>query len=350
MPQISVIVPVYNVEPYLCRCVDSILAQTFTDFELILVDDGSPDNCPAICDKYVQCDSRVQVIHKNNGGVSSARNAGLDSATGEYVTFCDSDDWYALEWLAELVAAMQSNQTDMVVGTFMFVTEEQAPKVSGHEVGTYSIKTSEDKISYIYSQLFGGKHGWEIWSHLFRADIIEDNKIRFCETCENFAEDLGFVLEYLLHANCVVSIEFSGYYYLMRNGSMMRSSVGDAKLNAHNEISLRFLSQCQDYFECQKIKEILPIVHFLIMFCGYNRMLGTKQYRHLHKELKEIKRFSEWKKYTKQIFRCRKELEYRFGKYNARRMLLLSHYCLHGNWKLFSIESVLFYKFNKPEG
>lgn len=91
-PKISCIVPVYNVEKYLRRCVDSILAQTFTDFELILVDDGSPDGCPAICDEYAEKDSRVRVIHQENKGVSAARNAGLDMARGEYVCFVDGDD------------------------------------------------------------------------------------------------------------------------------------------------------------------------------------------------------------------------------------------------------------------
>ena len=93
MPQISVIVPVYKTEAYLRRCVDSILAQTFTDFELILVDDGSPDKCYAICEDYKAKDNRVSVIHKKNGGVSSARNAGLDAARGVFVTFVDSDDY-----------------------------------------------------------------------------------------------------------------------------------------------------------------------------------------------------------------------------------------------------------------
>lgn len=90
--KISIIVPVYKVEPYIHKCVDSILAQTFKDFELILVDDGSPDNCGQICDEYAQKDSRVKVIHKENGGVSSARNVGIDTALGEYITFIDPDD------------------------------------------------------------------------------------------------------------------------------------------------------------------------------------------------------------------------------------------------------------------
>ena len=93
MCRVSVIVPVYKVEPYLRECVESVMAQTLTDIEIILVDDGSPDNCGAICDEYAAKDTRITVIHKENGGLSDARNVGLDIATGEYIGFVDSDDW-----------------------------------------------------------------------------------------------------------------------------------------------------------------------------------------------------------------------------------------------------------------
>ena len=102
MPKISVIVPVYNVEKYLHRCVDSILAQTFTDFELLLINDGSKDSSGVICDEYAAKDSRVLVFHKENGGVSSARNMGLDNAKGEWISFVDSDDWVEKEYLETL--------------------------------------------------------------------------------------------------------------------------------------------------------------------------------------------------------------------------------------------------------
>ena len=100
-PLLSIIVPVYKVENYLQKCIDSILAQTFTDFELILVDDGSPDNCPALCDAAAKKDSRVRVIHKQNGGVSTARNAGLDAAQGNWIAFVDSDDTAAPEYRSD---------------------------------------------------------------------------------------------------------------------------------------------------------------------------------------------------------------------------------------------------------
>jgi len=115
MPKISVIVPVYKVEPYLCRCVDSILAQTFTDYELFLVDDGSPDRCGEICDEYAEKDDRIRVIHKPNGGLSDARNAALDLMTGEYVAFIDSDDWAAPDMLESMYRAAVEHQCDMAV-------------------------------------------------------------------------------------------------------------------------------------------------------------------------------------------------------------------------------------------
>lgn len=118
MPQISVIVPVYKVESYLHRCVDSILGQTFTDFELILVDDGSPDSCPAICDEYARKDSRVHVIHQKNGGLSAARNAGIDwafaNSDSQWISFVDSDDWVRKDYLQQLIRSCC--ETNCIVG------------------------------------------------------------------------------------------------------------------------------------------------------------------------------------------------------------------------------------------
>ena len=120
MPLFSIIIPVYNVEKYLNKCVDSVLNQTFTDFEVILVDDGSPDNCPAICDSYAEKDKRVRVIHKQNGGLICARKSGLEAARGDYIGFVDSDDWIE-ENMYELFADMiKKYSPDMVLSDFYF--------------------------------------------------------------------------------------------------------------------------------------------------------------------------------------------------------------------------------------
>lgn len=123
MPELSIIVPVYKVEKYLPKCIDSILAQTFRDFELILIDDGSPDNCGAICDEYAARDSRIKVIHQANAGVSAARNAGLDIASGTYLGFVDSDDWIEPEMYGDLVAVAQQEKADVVCSQ-MFINSD----------------------------------------------------------------------------------------------------------------------------------------------------------------------------------------------------------------------------------
>lgn len=112
--KVSIIVPVYKAELYIRKCIDSILSQTFTNFELLLIDDGSPDNCGKICDEYAELDTRVHVFHKENGGVSAARNLGLDHAKGDYVCFIDSDDWIDPDMLETLIGWEQKKQTDLL--------------------------------------------------------------------------------------------------------------------------------------------------------------------------------------------------------------------------------------------
>lgn len=124
LPELSIIVPVYNVEKYLPKCIDSILAQTFTDFELILIDDGSPDECGEICDEYAIKDSRIKVIHQKNQGVSSARNAGLDIATGTYLGFVDSDDWIEPEMYEVMIKTVKEKNSDVVICGFNYVNPD----------------------------------------------------------------------------------------------------------------------------------------------------------------------------------------------------------------------------------
>lgn len=146
MPQISVIVPVYKVEKYIHRCVDSILSQTFTDFELILVDDGSPDRCGAICDAYAARDERVRVIHQNNNGVSAARNAGIDwvfeKSDSEWIFFVDSDDWIHRRTLETLLNGAKSTGLDVVIGGFQR-TKGIEPTVNESDLRVKALKTEK---------------------------------------------------------------------------------------------------------------------------------------------------------------------------------------------------------------
>ena len=127
MPKVSVIVPVYKVEKYLNRCVDSILSQTFKDFEIILVDDGSPDRCGDICEEYAKKNNKVKVLHKKNGGLSDARNAGLNMATGKYIVFVDSDDYIDSNMIDILYKRIVDTSADMAICNYLYVDEDETP-------------------------------------------------------------------------------------------------------------------------------------------------------------------------------------------------------------------------------
>ncbi len=211
MPIVSIIVPVYNVEEYLNRCVDSILAQTFTDFELILVDDGSPDNCGTICDEYAVKDKRVRVIHQTNGGLSAARNAGIEEAKGKYILFCDSDDYVSPRWCETLVAASAKGQGEFVFGGIQVVTLEKldaAPDV---------VAPGNEKKEYPICDFFlfhtKGLAGFA-WNVLYDAAIIRKYHLRFRQ--DLIIEDLPFCLEYLKHTQSLLYCGHAGYYYVQR--------------------------------------------------------------------------------------------------------------------------------------
>jgi glycosyltransferase involved in cell wall biosynthesis len=206
-PRISVIVPVYKAEKYLHRCIDSILAQTFTDFELLLINDGSPDNSGAICDEYVQKDSRVRVFHKENGGVSSARNSGLNNAKGKYVTFIDADDYVDKEWLDTYNEGIRRN-ADLVVQGFYRVTGDQVNK---NVISSFFGDTVDDIQEIVKRMVTSSSFGY-VWITAFRRNLIEECSIRFDEN-SSFTEDAQFLALFIEHASSVQMINKANYYY-----------------------------------------------------------------------------------------------------------------------------------------
>lgn len=342
--EISIIVPVYQMEKYLCKCVDSILSQVFADFELILVDDGSTDNSPVICDKYAQKDCRVRVIHRQNGGVSAARNAALDAAIGKYVVFCDADDYWKRGWLGSLHTAITGGHVDVVSANFVRVDDSGAfLSKKAREVNDFTFPEWQTKIEFLVLKVLCGTLGWEVTTRIFRGDIIRKNHLRFCESCGNFAEDLGFVLEYMLYCSTAKSIDEDGYCYVQREDSMMHKSTETIKLDSMNEISRqvgnRYFSLIEDSF-----KKKYPILHFLIMNCQYCKIVSTPNYPHLDAEINKIQDKTWYFRQTKNLFLCYPQLKRLLGKDFSRRMLLLSNYCLHRNWKRFQVESALYYR------
>lgn len=201
---ISIIVPVYKAEKYIHRCIDSILAQSHSDFELLLIDDGSPDNCGAICDEYATMDRRVRVFHKVNGGVSSARNLGLDHAQGEWITFVDVDDYLHSDYLSSLYAM---NDADMVVGSFQLVGSDEKWDVV-LEDRFYDRKLFGDGIFDLLIKV----NFQTPWGKLFKHSLLNAHHLRFDE--EMIAnEDFLFVLNYLIYVQSLRTCKASGYYY-----------------------------------------------------------------------------------------------------------------------------------------
>lgn len=240
MPQISVIVPVYKVEDCLEFCVDSILNQTFTDFELILVDDGSPDNCGAMCDEYAKKDSRIRVIHRENGGLSAARNSGMDIMRGEYIAFIDSDDAVTEDYLDAMISAAGRFDADIVVCKFKEFEDGNIPdlKSAAEAAGEYKVFSGKEACKEVYE---GSKQASiNACCKLFRASAIEN--MRFPEG--RLHEDQAFTPVAYYRSRKVVSIDRNIYLYRVRE-----SSITHEKFNLKRYDDIWALDNCIRFFE-----------------------------------------------------------------------------------------------------
>ena len=207
MPKISVIVPVYNSEQHLPRCIDSILGQTFTDFELLLIDDGSKDNSDRICDEYAVKDSRVRVFHKENGGVSSARNLGLDNAQGEWIIFIDSDDWISESMLHDMHEKATSEKSDIVYCDLKTVFNEHTEVL--HIAKYDSIKVN--MLNNFIKSTFGTVVGM-----LAKRRLYESNQVRF-PIGVKFCEDFYVAVRLMLFSEKICYIPTAYYCYNRQN-------------------------------------------------------------------------------------------------------------------------------------
>lgn len=225
MPLVSIIVPVYNVEKTIERCVGSILNQEYKDFELILMDDGSTDASGAICDAYAAQDGRVRVIHKENSGVSDTRNQGIALARGEYLQFADSDDWLTPESTRFLVQAAAESGCDMVIADFYRVIGERvSQKGSIEKEGLlerrdFAIAMMQQPADFYYGVL---------WNKLYRRSIIEEYHLRM-DSSVSWCEDFLFNLEYERHAQTIYALKVPVYYYVKTKGSLVSQGLSVKK-------------------------------------------------------------------------------------------------------------------------
>lgn len=335
MPKFSVIVPIYNVEEYLEECVESVLAQTYPDFELILVDDGSPDGCGVICDEYALKDSRIRVIHKKNGGLSDARNAGLDQATGEYIYFLDSDDSILPDLLEKTVSEMDKGM-DMVVFRFQSVAPNGSTEPGREiEAGTCHFETEEDRYAFFQKTLLPCSIGWEAWARVFRRDLIESYRIRFADNRKIFAEDLYFSLCYCAHAANISCMDKILYNYRLRENSIMGVQKKHNNIGRINELTKEVLAHYRQHDDCRMLVDQFSLVYTQIIIQQFINQLWTSgiepvAFQKMTRETVEDWQFLE--QYLKNATE-RRDLALQLGSLE-RTIVLRSHaeYLLGGSW------------------
>lgn len=229
MDLISVIVPVYNVEQYLARCVDSVRNQSYRNIEIILVDDGSPDRCPELCEEFRQQDLRVKVVHKENGGLGFARNSGLDAATGTYVVFIDSDDWISPDHVENLYREAVRVNADAVIGSHTKITSNGT--VTPHPI---NVKQQVYEGAAVREEIVLPIIGADVsypkdvqlepssCMILYRMHVITENNIRFPSEKVAISEDMFFNVAFFSNASRVSVIDEKGYYYFDNQASISR--------------------------------------------------------------------------------------------------------------------------------
>lgn len=240
-PLVSIIVPIYKVEPYLRRCLDSIVNQTYTNLEIILVDDGSPDGCPQICDEYAAKDKRIVVIHKENGGLSDARNAGLDICKGEYIFFIDSDDWIKTDTIEFLYKITQDKKSDIVIGDYITTTEtgyHQKQSTSKHiiEMSLFNLLKCHQPGHPLFTQVVAA------WNKLIKRDIAKKWSFPKGAICE----DHYTTYKYFFSASKVILTNKKTYYYRTREGSIVNNLAKDPIRD--NYIQFEYLRERISFF------------------------------------------------------------------------------------------------------
>ena len=219
---VSIIVPVYNCSGFLPRCVASLRNQTYSSLEIILVDDGSTDGSAAVCDRLAASDSRIEVVHKANGGVSSARNAGIEAAKGDYITFTDADDYVNPDHIQHLMDLMQRNGCDVAVCSFI---SEKEDKCSPPQCGKGLLnEIVYDRDSAVCELLAGGAVGGYVWNKLYRRELLDG--IRFRGDIR-ILEDLRFNYEVFEKVKKMSFNPYKSYHYIQRGQSAMHSRFGD---------------------------------------------------------------------------------------------------------------------------
>lgn len=295
MPEISIIVPVYKVEAYLDRCINSILNQTFKDFELILVDDGSPDRCPQLCDEWAKKDERIKVIHKENGGLSSARNAGLKIALGNFIGFVDSDDWIASDMYEYLLDIISKSNADIAMCGY---TRKDSELDEIEIKGQIKVLTNDDLWRFFY-RVDGEESNYAVWTRLYKIETLRN--VSFLEGKIN--EDVLFTYDVYKNIKKLVVSNAKKYFYYSNASGITKSKLSNKDL-ALLDIWDEIVSREHNYVNWAKLNRMratytLYTKNFLY---GHTDSISKKELKNWKKELIQNfsqltnNRFLDWKR------------------------------------------------------
>lgn len=273
--RVSVIVPVYNAQKYLARCVDSILAQTHKDLEIILVDDGSTDNSPILCDEFALKDLRIKVIHKQNEGAGMARNAGLQEAAGDFVIFVDSDDYIESTTIEKCLAVRREQCADLVMfGRFnQTVDGKITPKPIPCDKPLFK---GDEVVSKVLSGLFTYKMGVGIscWGKLYDINLIKDNDIAFCSERELLSEDAFFMLQLFAKVKRVALLPENLYYYCQNENSLSRGYKKGRQALCDNFLAMGS-KVCCDLNYPDTVLQNFKARYLMYVISGLKRIVGS---------------------------------------------------------------------------
>lgn len=274
-PLVSVIVPIYKVEEYLEQCVDSIINQSYKNLEIILIDDGSPDNCGKICDKYADMDSRIKVIHKSNGGLSDARNVGINIAKGDYLVFVDSDDWINKYMIEKLLDLAINKDLDIVECKFKEVYDRNSV-MDESKIGEVKVFNNKEALE----NHFNGQGLYRcVWNKLYKKYVF--NEIRFPKG--KLAEDLHTTYKLFFKANKVGLVDFIGYYYYIRPNSIIGQGGVELFISTYEGIKSQ-----NDFIE-KNLYELKPKVNNIY----FKTLIKTDAFLRNYKGNKDINYYKE---------------------------------------------------------
>lgn len=302
-PKISVIVPVYNTEQYLNRCMDSLLKQTLQQMEIIIVDDGSKEACALLCDQLAQTDPRIKVIHKSNGGLGFARNTGMEAATGEYIGFVDSDDYIEPQMYEKLYEAAVKHDADLAISGMCFVGGNTFSKEDEYLPKPYFDRETVFRGGDIKDLLLGvvgalphepddSRYGVSVCKNIFRNALVQEKELAFLSERKILSEDTLFMVDFVKQTSCAVGVP-GAYYCYCRNGDSLSKAYNVTRFPR----SLVFLKELESRisdFVCKAEYEL----YLNRLTQGYGRILCSQEivhardekigYRALRKRLKEI--------------------------------------------------------------